>query len=67
MSEENTSESNLNKAVHTAVEELTDEQKALITASWDALSETERETYAEFSPVTASGEGEAKPEATPAA
>jgi hypothetical protein len=45
------SESLLNKAVHTPVEELNDEQKVLLTESWGALSDEEKVTYAEFAPT----------------
>lgn len=70
MSEQNAeTESRLNVAVHTPVEELSDEQKTLITESWAALDEAQMETYASLKPeVPANPEAEpATPEPTPEA
>lgn len=49
-------------AISTPVAELTDEQKALITGSWESLNEDQKVTYAEFAPVAGSSSDEAAAE-----
>lgn len=55
-------ESLLNQAVHTSVDELTDEQKQLITDSWAALDDEQKEVYASLAPEEPATDGEAQPE-----